>query len=297
MGYHDCIEPALGHRLPKSGLFRGTDCSGGLCVGMHDGPHEGGPASYPVGNKTTGFTFLSSTFNVPEAPQAIDGITYYIWTDIFFGDASYGRMNQFVPQLMLGSALDSSSGPPLYKPMWHTHSSWVFGSQYFFEVYNATSNKTEGHAATGDLFPVKAGELLQTQFEQKQNGDDDPIWTLTMSVVNDPSRTSVVVVKHPYMGLGKSWPKPTTSWTEPSYSNMCVNSCWELYGANDRAHYPQSGSKYDMTIKQPTAGSFPWVTIWDEDEKPTCPGHPNSTIKENHTANEQHIFWDIAFEN
>ena len=35
---------------------------------------------------------------------------------------------QFVPQLILGSALDSSSGPPDYKPAWHTHTTWAFGA-------------------------------------------------------------------------------------------------------------------------------------------------------------------------
>jgi hypothetical protein len=45
----------------------------------------------------------------------------YIWTDIFFGDMSYGRMNQFVPQLILGNALDGSSGAPAYKPKWGEH--------------------------------------------------------------------------------------------------------------------------------------------------------------------------------
>ena len=41
---------------------------------------------------------------------------------------------QFVPQLMLGNPLCKSSGPPLYKPKWELHHSWVLGSQYFFEV-------------------------------------------------------------------------------------------------------------------------------------------------------------------
>ena len=94
--FHDCIQPAKGHRLPPN--FAGdlyapppANCSGGLCVGMHGGPHEGGPASYPVGSAATGFTRVSSTMTVPELPQKLDGICYYIWTDIFFGDMSQGR--------------------------------------------------------------------------------------------------------------------------------------------------------------------------------------------------------------
>ena len=42
---------------------------------------------------------------------------------------SDARMNQFVPQLMLGNPLDGSSGPPLYKPKWHAHKTWCFGAQ------------------------------------------------------------------------------------------------------------------------------------------------------------------------
>ena len=73
------------------------------------------------------------------------------------------------------------------------------------------------------------------------------------------------------MGIGKDWPVPTTSWAELNYTNMCVNSCWELYGAVDPAHLPGSGSKYDIMIttgngaKKETK-AFPWVTQWDEDE-------------------------------
>ena len=29
---------------------------------------------------------------------------------------------------------------------------------------------------------------------------------------------------------------------------MCTNSCWELYGANDVAHLPSSGSQYKLAI-------------------------------------------------
>ena len=101
--FHDCVQtPAVvGRRRPPGGgaAARGAargdaPCSGGLCVGMHGGPHEGGRASYPVGDAATGFTAVSSTMTVPALPAALDGITYYLWTDIFFGDMSLGRMNQ-----------------------------------------------------------------------------------------------------------------------------------------------------------------------------------------------------------
>lgn len=92
LGFHDCVQPRSLHRRPTQGAVAAAasdlSCNGGLCVGMHNGPHEGGPASYPAGNRQDGFTRVSSTMTVPEKPKKIDGITYYVWTDIFFGDMS-----------------------------------------------------------------------------------------------------------------------------------------------------------------------------------------------------------------
>ena len=74
VGFHDCVQPTSKHR------FRGflpsppPGCAGGLCVGMHDGPHEGGNRSYPVGSPETGFTSVHTTFTVPELPKLQDGI-------------------------------------------------------------------------------------------------------------------------------------------------------------------------------------------------------------------------------
>ena len=100
--FHDCIQPK-GHRMPPPsfGSIRSipstrrdraaapgkqqgpragnSTCSGGLCVGMHAGPHEGGPASYPSGNASVGFTRVSSTMTVPVQPEKIDGITCKGW--------------------------------------------------------------------------------------------------------------------------------------------------------------------------------------------------------------------------
>ena len=92
---------------------------------------------------------------VPAYPEKLDGICYYIWTDIFFGDMSLGRMNQFVPQLILGNALDGSSGAPDFKPKWGEHKTYSFGAHYFFETFNETSNSTVGHAAYGEMCPLQ----------------------------------------------------------------------------------------------------------------------------------------------
>jgi len=71
-------------------------------------------------------------------------------------------MNQFVPQLMLGNPLDGSSGPPDYKPLWNQRKTWVFGAQYFFEIFNATKNATQGNAATGTTYVLLYQHLAHT---------------------------------------------------------------------------------------------------------------------------------------
>ena len=98
----------------------------------------------------------------------------------------------------------------------------------------------------------------------------------------------------PYMGLGTSWPEPTRSWDEKNYSNLCINACWELYGATDREHLPASGARYDVRIAAPAkAEAFPWVSQWDEDEGKgkTC---ATSTIHETHDVRTQHVLWNIS---
>jgi hypothetical protein len=83
VGFHDCIQHPS-HKSASGGRVRipgapPVPCSGGLCVGMHGGPHEGGPASYPVGSAEAGFTSVRSTMTVPDLPKKLDGICYYIW--------------------------------------------------------------------------------------------------------------------------------------------------------------------------------------------------------------------------
>ena len=92
---------------------------------------------------------------------------------------------------------------------------------------------------------------------------------------------------------GADWPVPTVSWAEENYTNLCINSCWELYGAVDRAHFPSSGSKYVMTIQKGARQEYPWVAQWDEDEG-AASSCASSHIKEEHNATTQQVFWDIA---
>jgi hypothetical protein len=86
-----------------------------------------------------------------------------------------------------------------------------------------------------------------------------------MSVLGDAQRTSVLTVSEPYMGLGKHWsPKPSTSWLEPNFRNLCINACWELYGASDARKLPASGAEYRLKIEQPlfpTTGNSQTPTV------------------------------------
>jgi hypothetical protein len=241
---------------------------------------------------------------VPDLPKETDGITYYIWSDIFFGDESLGRMNQLVPQLIFGSVLDSSSGPPDYSPKWHTHTkTWMFGAHYFFEILNITTMKIDGHAAYGKLHPAFPGESIYTSFELTNPEEEElntstsssPGWKLIMHVVGDPSRTSSLDVKQPYMGMGTLWKEPTTGWLEPNYRKMCLNACWELYGAIDSHHLPSSGATYNLTIQQPhpTKPHQNYIfTSWERDEgNGEC---PSIRVYESHTDDTQHINLEIS---
>lgn len=272
-------------KLSRERAFVDTaNCKGSACCGM---------AHYPVGDpRRGGATQFSSVFSVPGLPEAVvdDSITDFIYFNIFFaGGAPSGVMNQFVPQLMLGQPLCNSTGWPWYKPLWNcdaTH--YIFGSQYFFEIKNRTTEKTESHAATGDVYPVSPGEKLYTKFAL----DSEYVWTLEMGVVGDGARISVLRVPEPYMGLLRD---ETDSWDEPAFNRTFVNSCWELYGMRDRAHYPSSGSVSEMLVERPENAEWEWFTDWVEDEVPDCPGAPTSTISEEHNATTQRVVWSLGW--
>lgn len=307
-GFHDCIQISRDQRRKKRRLLHRhvqdedePTCAGGICIGMTNGPHEGGNASYPVSwNGQTG-TYVEALMTVPPLPQMIDAsTTYYLWTDIFFGDGEGGRMNQFVPQLILGSALDGSSGPPHYKPQWNDiHQTWSFAAHYFFELEPSTNNNNnnepEAHAAYGQFYPAHEGEILRTTFEllPKENhssvssskGDNFPYWKLTMEVEGDPSRRSTLVIEQPYMGMTGT----SANWLEHPYRNMCLNSCWEIYGADTAAKLPSGGSSYRLDIRQ-SSGSFNFTT-WERDEgNGEC---PSVTITEWHNTKHQTVRMDI----
>eukprot|EP00729_Bicosta_minor_P029959 gene29959-29030_t len=193
-------------------------------------------------------------------------------------------MNQFVPQLMLGNPLDGSKGPPDYVPEWHKHTSWCFGAQYFFELFNQTKNATQAHAATGTTFNCTPGETIFTEFTLSK----DWVWTLQMGVKGDKTRLSTVVAKQPFMGMIAD---QTSSWSEDVYSKAWSNTCWELYGIKGPDDYPPSNMRYTVEISTDKPGSIKW-SDWST-RQPTCPGHPVINISTSSTPAMQTIIWDI----
>ena len=267
--------------LPRSrGAARADDCKASICGGM---------ANYAV---APGMTFYT-TFNVPGLPlnqSAIENdITFFIYANIFFdggaGQCRDCRMNQFVNQLMLGQPLYGSTGAPNYDPLWMPTATWIFAAQYFMEIYpNGTAK-----AAAGQWYNCSERDVLWTEYSLDENW----VWTLSMGVVGDPSRTSVLVVAEPFMGLLAS---ETKSWNETAYRVAHYNGCWELYGVAPYGgtHYPSSSSVYNMrTTLGPEQAPVEWQQHWSNIEYSTCPHGPNATFSEIHTATRQDVGWTI----
>mmetsp|Transcript_40723 Transcript_40723/g.109283 ORF Transcript_40723/g.109283 Transcript_40723/m.109283 type:complete len:307 (+) Transcript_40723:102-1022(+) len=248
-------------------------CHSGMCSDLHHYPASG--------------TFHYAEFNVPELPKIV-GPTFFVYYNIDWQApgpmGTDARMNQFVPQLMLGNPLDGSTGPPLFTPLWHKRATWVFGAQYFFEIFNETSNKTQAKAATGTTYPCEPGERLFTSFALS----NDWVWTLKMGVVGDSSRLSVVVVKKPFMGLLPL--SQTQSWSEPVYADAWSNTCWELYGIGSPDNYPMSDQRTTLTITN-RQESVVWGN-WSTGQA-DCKGAPMASIHQTSSRCELHVVWDV----
>ena len=168
------------------------------------------------------------------------------------------------------------------------HDTYKFGAHYFFEHVNGSG------AAYGKLFDAYVGETLYTSFVQHPIGKDGDFgWTLTMGAVNDSTRTSTVVADKPYMGIGVDWPVPAKSWTQNNFTNMCMNSCFELYGDPDQDHFPSSGSDYNLLVTKPASATWSWQPGWAEDEGAgtTC---ATSKITQTHNKTAQKVHWSIG---
>ena len=85
----------------------------------------------------------------------------------------------------------------------------------------------------------------------------------------------------------------TESWAEPAYKNMCLNACWELYGADDAAHLPSSGANYELSVTKPRPDAFDFAPRWDQDEGGgVCPR--TVAIEESHDEATQSVSWNIS---
>lgn len=270
--------------LRRPGSTAADECGGHLCSGF---------AWYPVlaGGQPVSF---SARFNVPALPRDIDTadpeFCHYVYFNIFFpnGAPPGGVYNQFVPQLVLGDALTGSSGAPHYEPSWGNYSSWFFSSQYFFALNTTAYPSPSYHAATGPVYPVDAGEELWTRMDFDAGAAS---WRLSMGVVGDAARTSVVEAPRPYMGLLDT----DAAWTDDVYSLVHVNSCWELYGLVEPGNWPSSGSSYMMEVAAPP-GAIDWQKDWSNGSELNCPGRPtNVTWSEAHNETVQHIGWDVQW--
>ena len=234
-------------------------------------------------------------FDIPPLPKTFDPstMTDYIYYNLFTGYGKdtdnprypsclqkhggpgcvgdgHGRFNQFVPQLMLGTALcnstnakvDPKTGLP-YSPRWCHLDKWAIGAQYFFATF-ACPGQPNNHssacpfssfAATGSLIDVVEGETVYTRFSRS-----DEQWTLTMGVKGDRVPPSVVVATQPYMGLVPT----TSSWSEDTYNTIYAGSCWELYGLSKATDYPPF-MRYRHTMSASAAGADFWHP-WGLDE-------------------------------
>lgn len=241
--------------LPASSGRRGfSSCHGAVGFDCNFGRMCTSPErDYPV----FGGSRFEAKFVVPPLPAIFDmSMTYYNYFNIYFDHANRpkgAKFNQFVPQLMLGTALANSSGPPDYTPQWLELKSWHFGSQYFMGITEDEANDDDfkAFAAVGELHPVEPGEYLRTSMILS---NDALVWTLTMEVIGDRKRKSSVTVKKPFMGLLNT----TFSWAE--YKATRAGSCWENYNMVNATSFPPYWHEV-QTLSSPTSGD--WWTKWE----------------------------------
>ena len=211
-------------------------------------------------------------------------MTYYDYFNIFF-DRAYAppgaKFNQFVPQLMLGTA-PPTRGAASYTPQWPL-TSWHFGAQYFMlRRRRPTTPTRERRAATGALHAVAPGEAVRTTFAPPTARR-----TLRMAVDGDASRVSTVVAAQPFMGLLNT----TSSWRE--YNATTVGSCWENHGMVDASSYPPSWHEVHA-INATAPGAF-W-SEWETSQGGTCPSAPRASVASavSMDGTSQSATWDIT---
>ncbi|KAI2508360.1 hypothetical protein MHU86_6034 [Fragilaria crotonensis] len=212
---------------------------------------------------------------------------------------------------MLGNALANSSNYPNYDPQWIELETWHIGAQYFMALCppdTASSSTTMStppntttasntscanswipKAATGDLIAVEPGEVIETTFLLVERKGHLLEWQLSIGVLGQPHRTSVLVVDRPFLGLVPS----TTLWDEIAYEHVYVGSCLENYGMTKSKNYPPAW-QIRMEIWSP--GRLVEWKDWSVSHNPTCDWQPKSTVMSNHTLLMQRAIWKANLE-
>lgn len=167
------------------------------------------PPQLPVGQDWT----VEYQFAVPPLPISPTWNykvgTVYQWGDVDFdGYGSAGpyrlseyRFNQIVPQLILGSVLDSNDAN--YKPAWSQRSSWAIQAQYYW--YNAKTSTS--YAQTGNIVSVHPGDEIATAIRYEERTG-----TVTASIADKstpgPTGVSSIAIARPFPNepsLFRSW--------------------------------------------------------------------------------------------
>jgi hypothetical protein len=267
----------------RGGSAAGRCSAGALCAGPSG-------QAYSIGRQTG--PLLYSTFRVPPLPSSDrrEETTYYDYFNIFWPRGPGGAyMNQFVPQLMLGNALANSTNYPDYNPKWIVLDTWHVGAQYFMGLCFSKDCDRNWipKAATGDLFAVYEGELIETSFSLVPV-EDRFEWHLAIGAQDDPSRRSVVVADRPFMGLlGNA----TQNWMEDQYERIYVGSCLENYGMKGPRDYPSS---WEIEVNVQSSNIHDWSswTMWHDK---SCKWQPDSSIINVQGPDWQTAFWRCSY--
>ena len=309
-------KPLFTSSTTLNGYSEEDKACGFLCVSP-------GRKPYPIGRQP-GIQFYSQ-FVVPDLPSEHDpsNTTYYDYLNIFWRNNPVdGYMNQFVPQLMLGTALANSTNFPDYHPLWIQLESWHIGAQYFMGLCVKT-NESRSHddnndnnninnsdddgggfecdpatwtpkAATGTLLPVEPGEIIETSIQLVPSRGYYE-WHLRIGVLDEPHRTSIVVVDRPFMGLVES----TTSWMEDIYEMVNVGSCLENYGMVSPRQYPPT---WDMivdiwpTTRTPNDTKLSFWRAWSLEDRNICSWQPKSKVISVEVPSWQRAVWKVAYD-
>lgn len=145
--------------------------------------------------------------------------TFYVWGDLDFDD--YGashfhdvpahlrtihpcRMNQIVPQVMIGNCLASNT-PDEYKPSWVEFDEWVIQAQYYWQA-----SDNDGHALCGTYIPVTPGDLIRTRicYNAETGSMDVSIAVVKENGEEEAEKRSDISIPQPFMhgpSLFESW--------------------------------------------------------------------------------------------